>query len=177
MRFLLLSFVIVLGALPLMSPAGEKADHPLKKAKVGDYVVYTNTTSEKGVTESTSVKKTVVAIGEKDVTVRMEITAGGKSVEKKNIKIALTKPYDPIAEMTDPGQKWEKIGAGKEKIKIGAKTYDCTWISGKGTDAEKIEGEFKIWTDKSMPFGVIKMEMKSADFALRHELTESGSTK
>jgi hypothetical protein len=178
MRLHLVSLVFVVCALPLISPAGEKADHPLKKAKIGDYAVYTNTASENGKdSESVTVKKTVVARSDKDVTVRVEITAGGKTVQKNDNKIDLTKPYDPIAEMTAPGQKWEKIANGKEKIKIGAKSYDCTWISGKGTDAKKIEYEFKIWTDMSVPFGVVKMETKAADFKLRHELIESGSAK
>ena len=176
MRFL--SLVIVLSALPLMSLAGEKADNPLKNAKIGDYAVYTNTASENGKdAESTTVKKTVIATSDKEVTVRTEITAGGKTLEKNDTKIDLTKAYDPIADMTAPGQKWEKIGAGKEKIKIGAKNYDCTWITGKGEDGKKIAYHFKIWTDKSVPFGVVKVEMKSADFKLRHELTESGNAK
>jgi hypothetical protein len=29
----------------------------------------------------------------------------------------------------------------------------------------------------SVPFGVVKMETKAADFKLRHELIESGSAK
>lgn len=175
MRFL--SLVIVLCALPLMSRAGEKADNPLKNAKVGDYAVYTNTTSENGKDTLSSVKKTVIATSEKELTVRTEITAGGKILEKTDIKIDLTKPYDLLADMTAPGQKWEKIGAGKEKVKIAAKTYDCTWISGKGEDGNKIKFEFKIWSDKSVVFGVVKVEMKSADFKLRHEITESSIAK
>ena len=39
MRFFWFSLVFALCAMPLISPAGEKADNPFKKAKVGDYVI------------------------------------------------------------------------------------------------------------------------------------------
>ena len=61
MRIRLLSLVIVLCAMPLISPAGEKADNPFKKAKIGDYLVYKMTTSVNGKEVEQSKKQTVTA--------------------------------------------------------------------------------------------------------------------
>jgi hypothetical protein len=135
MRIRLLSLVIVFCAMPLISPAGEKADNPFKKAKIGDYVVYKMTMSVNGMDNEVSIKHTVTAKNEKEVTMQTVNTFDfmGKTVNKadKDQKIDLTKPLDPVTYSLKIG-KWEKTGEGKEKIKVGDKTYDCTWVSYKG---------------------------------------------
>src|ERR1017187_9934054 len=97
MRFRLLSLVIVLCAMPVISPAGEKADNPLKKAKIGDYAVYKHTLSVNGKDTETSIKHTVAAKDEKEVTIQNAVTLGGITTPQKDKKIDLTKPYDPTA--------------------------------------------------------------------------------
>src|SRR4051794_23419464 len=99
MRFHWFSLVLILCALPLISPAGEKkADNPFKKAKIGDYVVYKMTTSANGKAVEQSRKQTVTAKNEKELTMQNAVTTGGKTVNDKDIKIDLTKPYDLTAD-------------------------------------------------------------------------------
>jgi hypothetical protein len=78
-------------------------------------------------------------------------------------------------------ENWKRTGGGKEKVKVGDKTYDCTWFSGKGVVevlGDKIESEIKVWVDKSVPFGgLVRMETKSGLTTIRMEITESGSAK
>ena len=100
MRIRLLSLVIVFCAMPLISPAGEKADNPFKKAKIGDYVVYKMTTSANGKEVEQSMKKTVTAKNEKELTMQTAVTTVGKTVNDRDTKIDLAKPYDLKADIT-----------------------------------------------------------------------------
>jgi hypothetical protein len=184
MRFHWFSLVIVICAMPLVSPAGEPADHPFKKAKIGDYVLYKATTSFNGMDREMIVKHTVSAKSEKEATMQTITTYEfmGKTVNKAepDVKIDLTTPFDSITDNLKKG-KWEKTGNGKEKIKVGDKTYDCTWATAKREDVrdgKKTETEIKIWSAKSVPLtGVVKREVKSAGINQRMEITGSGSAK
>ncbi len=189
MRFHLLSLVIVLCAMPLISPAGEKADNPLKKAKIGDYVVYKGTSSADGKDTEVLMKSTVIAKDEKALTTQTAFIIEGKTVNAgKPTKTDLNKPFDPVAFHTADLKgigKWEKTGEGNEKVKIGEKTYDCNWISVKGAGeagGAKIEVKIKVWTDNSAPLsGMVKMETETkiaqGNVRIRAEITESGSAK
>jgi hypothetical protein len=183
MRIRLLSLVIVFCAMPLISPAGEKADNPFKKAKIGDYVVYKVTTSANGKEVEQSKKQTVTAKNEKELTMQTAVTWGGKTVNDKDTKIDLTKPYDMVADFAAGFQKekWKKTGDGKEKVKVGDKTYDCNWIAFKGVVevlGDKSDSEIKVWVAKSVPLGgLVKMEIKSGLTSIRTEITESGGAK
>ena len=183
MRFHWFALVLVLCAIPLVSPAGEKAENPFKKAKIGDYVAYKVTTSANGKEVEQSMKKTVTAKNEKELTMQTAVTTGDKTVNDKDTKIDLTKPYDLGADITAAIKKenWKKTGDGKEKVKVGDKTYDCTWFSGKGVVevlGDKIDSEIKIWVNKSVPLGgMVKMETKSGPTSIRMEVTGFGSAK
>jgi hypothetical protein len=187
MHFHWFLLVIVFCAMPLTSPAGEKADNPLKKAKIGDYVAYKMIATLDGKDKEVSVKSTVSAKNDKELTAETAITYEfmGKTVNKtdKDTKIDLTKPYDQIGAIAHylKEGKWEKTGDGKEKIKVGDKTYDCTWIYAKGVgdaDGVKTEVKAKLWFDKSVPlWGLVKWEIKSNKINMRLEITGYGSAK
>src|ERR1017187_3679159 len=168
MRFHWFSLVIVLCAMPLISPAGEKkADNPFKTAKIGDYIAYKVTSSVDGKDIGMfSIKRTVTAKNEKELTLQTASTVADKSFPAKEAKkFDLTKPYDPIAAKTAEFKEGKLItGEGKEKVKIGDKTYDCTWISYKGVVDKKLEVEGKFWFDKSVPLtGLVKWEVRSEE--------------
>lgn len=111
----------------------------------------------------------------------------GKELPPQERKIDLTKPFDSTAAVLNASSmakfkaKFEKTDEGKEQIKIGDKTYDCTWVKGKlvgelGT--LKLEGEVKIWVSKTVPLtGLVKVEMKADEVHMLIELTESGNQK
>jgi hypothetical protein len=183
MRLRLLSLLLLVPLFPLASSAGDKKANPYSKAKVGDYVSYRMTTSVMGKEFKIDLKQTVTEKSDTEVTVKTTTMLGGKDLPGQTNKIDLTKPFDPAAIATQNGKKgkFEKKAEGKEKVKIGDKTYDCTWISGKMTADFKgntVESDVKVWTSKSVPLGgMVKLELKS-DFAdVRMEVSGSGSEK
>ena len=127
------------------------------------------------------IKMTVSAKTDKEATLKTTVVFMGMELPGGDQKIDLTKPYDPTKPM-DPKSKdakVEKLDEGKEKIKIGTKEYDCTWMKVK--TVSKVGGkentsEVKVWTSKAVPLGgIVKMEMKSDSTNLSLELKESGS--
>jgi hypothetical protein len=187
MRKFLVPMIAVALLAPLASQGREKdkEENPFKNAKVGDYAEYKQTTSAFGKDFSTTMKQTVKEKTDKEVT--LEITASfGKKEFKQTQKIDLTKPYDINSMMMGGmagkkgGGTFEKTKDGMEKLKVGDKTYDCTWTEGKFVIeimGNKIEQEVKFWTSKSVPTGLVKMESKS-DFAnTTMELTATGNAK
>ena len=97
----------------------------LKKAKVGDYVVFKMIGSVGTMTQE------VVAVTDKDVTIRFTSIFNGlaqKPTEQTFSKI----------QKADPAQKAKNLkivdtGMGQETLKIGGKDYRCDWRSNKIT--------------------------------------------
>jgi hypothetical protein len=180
--------LLVAATLVLTGPVGrhsqEKTENRFKTAKIGDYVVYQETFTFNGRNFDSEMKQTVVAKTEKKATLQTATSAaGGKALLKQTI-IDLTKPYDPIAAVAEG--KWDKTGAGKEKVTIGAKTYDCDWISAarvRDSGGNKVDEHMKIWLDKSVLAGAVKMKIDSwprGTWFLSHrrmQITELGAAK
>jgi hypothetical protein len=181
MHIRLLCFAIIC-LVPLASPAQENNHNPFRNAKVGDYVAYKQTTMFLGKNIEISMRETVTAKNDKELTLRTTGTVSGTALPSHDAKIDLTKPYDPATAMTqaDPTSKFEQTGAGKEKIKIGDKTYDCAWIAGKQFDkGGKHTTDVKIWFSKSVPLtGRVKVETKSTfGEVTKREIAGWGSQK
>jgi hypothetical protein len=132
MRYCLV-IVVLVAILPGAVTIGqERIDNPFRSAKVGDFVVYKATTSYLGMDFESDVKVSVIAKDEKEATIRYALVEKNDSVPDQEGKIDLTKPYDPVATtLGNKEGKYERIAEGKEKIKVGGKEYDTTWISTK----------------------------------------------
>lgn len=183
MRICLIAFTILAFLAPLATQGQEKMDNPYKTAKVGDYVAYKIITSLGGRNLEMAMKQTVTAKDDKEVTVKTTTKIMGNEVPTQTTKIDLTKPFD-ITSAVVQGKKsgqFEKTGEGKEKVKVGAKTYECTWISGKvvaEANGKKIESDVKVWMSKEVPMsGMVRMEMKSDLANVQMEISGSGSEK
>jgi hypothetical protein len=162
----------------LLSVAGlawaQDADPPLKTAKVGDYVVFKMTGPVTG-----SMRQEVVAVSEKEVTVKTVTTINGMTLP------ADTKAY-PINSKADPtaGNKDVKIvaeSAGTETLKIRGKEYRCTWRAvttvAKTADME-VKSEGKVWISKDAPvFGMVKTVSTTFGSTTTVELSEAGRAK
>ena len=183
MRTCLIAFTVLAFLAPLVSQGQEKIDNPYQTAKVGDYAAYKVTTSIGGMNLEMEMKQTLTAKDDKEATVKTTTKFMGNEIPPQTSKIDLTKPFDfTSAAMQAKGKgKFEKTGEGKEKIKIGDTTYDCTWFSGKVTgDAKgkKIESDVKVWMSKSVALsGMVKMELKSNIVNMQMELSGSGNEK
>jgi hypothetical protein len=182
MRIHLLAFALIVCLVPLAAPAQEKADNPFKKAKVGDFLAYKMTTTFGGKDIAMEMKQTVSAKDDMEVTIKITITLMGNELKSETTKVDLSKPYDPVAATQGNKQaKFEKTAEGKEKLKVGDKEYECTWIAGKAVaevKGNKIESDMKVWITKSVPLsGLVKMEIKSNLANVQMELTDSGSAK
>ena len=167
----------------LSAPAQDKDANPFRNAKVGDFVAYKMTTKVMDKAIEGTMRQSVSEKNDKELTLKMVVSVMGMTFPAPDTKIDLTKPYDPtaLAMQGNPKGKFEKTGDGKEKIKVGDKTYDCEWIKGKvtaDTGAIKIESEVKLWTSKAVPLtGLVKMEMKSNVADVTMTLTKSGNEK
>lgn len=175
--------------LAVASVAARAADeeNPFKTAKVGDYAVYTLTT--KG--GEGTMTQTVSAKTDKEVTVKLAlvVTANGKEIKlpEQELKIDLTKPYDPTQGGGGiPGAevKAEKDKDGKEKIKVGGKEYETTWTTYKTkvkAMGVELTGETKVWMSKDVPMGMVKTVAVTEVFGQKTEivmeLKETGNKK
>jgi hypothetical protein len=184
MRIRLLVATTLVLAGPLGTKGQEKTENRFKTAKIGDYVVYQKTFSFGGSKFDRKMKQSVIAKTEKKVTLQTATSADGGKSSLKEIVIDLTQPYDPIAAVA--GGQWDKTGAGKEKVTIDGKTYDCDWISARrGTDSggNKVDEHMKIWLDKSVLTAVVKMQIDSWPRGTwffshtRMQIAELGTTK
>lgn len=158
---------------------GKEVDNPFKTAKVGDYINYKLSTKIGDFAVDGNLTQTVTARDEKTVTVEAVGTVLGKKTPPQKTEIDLTKPFDPTSAATQGKGKFEKTGEGKEKIKVGGKEYDTTWISGKAVAEAgglKIESTVKVWFSKQVPLnGMVKMETKADLANVTIELSDHGS--
>jgi hypothetical protein len=183
-KFMLpLTVLLLLAPLALQGREKDKMDNPYKNAKVGDYVEFKVTTSFGGMDIELEMKQTLTAKDDKEATVKTTSTFMGKETPAQTQKIDLTKPFDiaDTAMQAKKQGKFEKTGEGKEKVKIGNKTYECQWMAGKVTaeaKGQKIESNIKVWMSKDVPLsGLVKMEMKSDFINMQMEISGSGSAK
>jgi hypothetical protein len=172
--------IALLGCLVSAAHAADE-ENPFKKAKVGDWVEYKMTGS--GIEGKT--KMTIVTKDDKEVTYEIAATFSfmGKEmvapIQKQTVD--LTKSYDAIAAANPQVKdvKFENLGDGKEKLKIGEKEYDTKWTKTKTTTTVggmTIVGEYKMWFSKDVPVsGLVKMETTTSGITTKVELMGSGS--
>jgi glucan-binding YG repeat protein len=165
MKFRTLALMIAM-AVPSFGIADEKKEHPYKKAKVGDSATYVMKMAVAGQNLEMTMTQTVTKKDDKEATVKIEITGGPAAIPAQEMKVDLTKDYDPTASAKMPGVdvKTEKVKDGTEKIKVNGKEYDTTWetykISGEAMGI-KLEGDMKVWSNKDIPLGgMVKTESK-----------------
>lgn len=179
-----LTAAVMVCLVPLVSRAADTpTENPFKNAKVGDWVSYKMTTSAMGLNFDGEMKQSVTAKDDKSVTLKTTTKINNMEFPGMESKIDLTKPYDPSGAATQGNKnaKVEKIGDGKEKIKVGGKEYDCTWTKYKvvaEAGGIKIDSEMKMWMSKAVPLsGMVKMEMKSKLADVSMEMTGTGNEK
>src|SRR3954470_8126876 len=145
------------------------ADHPFKNVKVGDSTTFTSELKSDGSVYTGETTQTVTAKTDTVVTIKLagfRETKGMKfDLGSREIKIDITKPFDPQKFADFPFGGDPKLEPGKEsneKIKIGGKEYNCTVMTysmTSTTPAEKYTSQIKVWTSKDVPMGVVRMTM------------------
>src|SRR5262245_18266742 len=187
-------FVFAVILLACVGPASLRADddNPFKDAKVGDWVEYKysarNYTAPRG-TEA-QIKMTVIAKDDKELT--YEIGGWAPGVVEK-VKIDLTMPHDPIAlaalsnyhnfgSLKEKDVTAEKLGEGKEKLKVGGKEYEPRWTQMKytikltypGLGERRYVMLAKTWVSKDVPLsGQVILETNDGS-QMRLELSSFG---
>ena len=80
--------------------------------------------------------------------------------------------------------KVEKGKEGKEKLKLGDKSYETTWTTYKVTAKAMgvdVAADTKVWMTKDVPLGMAKMEMNAKvagmEMVMTMELEKSGNDK
>lgn len=150
--------VVLAGGLTLSGVAAD-VENPFQNAKVGDYVRYKFSMENGSGKPLATVKHSVKARTEKEVTLLEEVETEGaqKKEQGKEIKIALDKPYNPLA-TTSEGKpvKVEELEKGTETIKAAGRDYACTWVKCKTTlakDGKDMVSIVKMWTSKEVALG------------------------
>jgi hypothetical protein len=174
--------LLLLAPFCLAQDKGKAApEHPYAKAKVGDWVSHKTTMS--GSPQTFTSKQTVTARTDDTVTVSMENKFGDMATPAQEQKINLKDKFDPLDPPAVNGVKpvVKKLGEGKEKITVGGKTYDCTWLQYEYTmtiDGKKFKSVVKTWTCKDVPLGgMVKNEADADGNKSVMELTGHGSKK
>jgi len=161
-KFLALAIVAVVPAVLV----AEEVDNPYKRAEKGQWVTYKLAVKAAGQNIDGSIKQTVTAKDDKNVTIEVVSNIGGQE-QKQTQMIDLTKPFNPLINANLPmvgNTKIEKKESGKEAVEVDGKKIDCEWTNYK-TEADagglKIEGDIKVWLAKELPVGgIAKMDMK-----------------
>lgn len=176
-RFLVPLFFLGLAFAALQ--ADDKVENPFKSAKVGDFLAYK--TSLKGSKASTTMKQTVTAVTDKEVTIEIQMTIDGKDFPPTKTTIDLTKNVDAAAVLGKGKVEVKNLDSGKETLTINGKEYACTWIKTKSVTKlgdKEFTAEAKTWTCKDVPLGgVVKVESSSEIFNSTMELVEFGTKK
>jgi hypothetical protein len=171
-------FSVSLFAAAVACVCAQDADQPLKRAKVGDYVVH----KMSGVGVTGTMKQEVTAVTDKEVTIRFTTTINGMEQKATEQKIDLTQKADPAVEAANR-KKFNIVdtGKGQEILKINGKDYKCDWKSMTTTVTQngmEIVTESKLWMSKDAPvFGMVKTETKTFGQTTVVELAEAGNTK
>ncbi len=173
---------------PLGAGAQDSVVNPYKNVKVGDYATYTMTMKFGGLEVKGTVTNTVKAVTAKEATLEVTGTMNGMPIPPQTQKIDITKDFDPtaagLAKNGGKDAKVEKVAEGKEKLTIGGKSYEATWLTYKVTTKTplgEVNGDVKAWVGKDIPLGLGKMEMTSQvngmEIKMKMEQTEAGSKK
>src|SRR5829696_51355 len=127
MKTRLLACFVALGVGPFAFGADE--ENPYKKVKVGDYATYKLSTKVAGMNLDGTLTQSVTAKSDKEVTIKVSGKVNGMDIPGQEMKIDLTKPYDPTKAALPPGTeaKVEKVKDGTEKVKAAGKEYDTKW--------------------------------------------------
>jgi hypothetical protein len=177
----------------LFIPLTLRADeHPYAQVRVGDYATYSVRTKVAGLSIDGVTTQTVIAKTDKEVTVKLTgkiVFMGNQQViPPREQRIDLSKPFDPTKFSGQFPQGAEvqvqKIQEGREKISIGDKSYNCTWIEYQvqaKTPGVNLNSVVKVWMSKDVPMGMVKMIMKVSqkdqNMETIVELKESGNTQ
>jgi hypothetical protein len=184
MNLRLLAAALALAAAPVAFAADD--ENPYKKAKVGDFSTYKMTTKVPGGSVEGTMTQEVTAKDDKEATVRTSGKVSGADIPPNDVKIDLTKPYDPTKATgpLPPGAnvQVEKLKDGKEKIKVAGKEYDSTWETYKmkiTSGGMSFDAEMKVWQSKEVAIPILKMEMtgevQGMKMEVAMELTETGN--
>ncbi|HUR53354.1 MAG TPA: hypothetical protein VMZ71_04450 [Gemmataceae bacterium] len=177
--------LLVVAAAPLSARAQD--DNPYKDAKVGDFATFKMTMKVAGPELIGTVTSKVIAKTDKEATVEASGKMAGNDIPPTKQTIDLTKPFDPTKmQQLPPGTdaKVEKLKDGKEKLKVGDKSYETTWTTYKVTAKAQgvdIAADTKVWMSKDIPLGMAKMEMNAKvagmDMVMTMELEKAGNEK
>jgi hypothetical protein len=180
----LLALLVVVAA-PLSARAQD--DNPYKDAKVGDFATFKMTMKVAGQELTGTVTSKVTAKTDKEATVEASGKMNGMDIPATKQTIDLTKPFDPTKMQQLPAgtdAKVEKLKDGKEKLKVGDKSYETTWTTYKVTASTMgvdIAAETKVWMAKDIPLGMAKMEMTAKvagmEMVMTMELEKAGNDK
>ena len=159
MNRLALGLSLVFSVVCALSTAAQEPANPFKKAKAGDWVLYAKTVTFKGKVESEStVKMTVTEVADQQVMIEVVETVNGEKKSKK-VLVDFTDRYYATRILCDYDDRGKVEKAGKEKVKVGDKAYECSSMT---ITFERVKGypaKIKLWTSPEVPLeGIVKAE-------------------
>ena len=146
------------------------AEHPLKNADVGDWVMLKATVTKNGEIEEEEARKMILAYknkkGDKAVLYTEELDEDGEYAGSSTESIyfdhdefdaakMLMQPFGGVANS-------KKTAEGEETITIMEKEHASNWITFTIDDGAGASGEIKIWFVTGLLFGIAKAEMSAA---------------
>ena len=156
--------------------SAQEAKEPLRKAKVGDYVVF----KLNGPGVQGTMRQEVTAVTAKNVTIKTTSTTSGFALPPSQQTVDIATRYDPAVEARNRKvQKFVDTGHGEETLSINGKAYQCDWRSNTTTATQggmEIVSESKVWISADAPvYGLVRTYTKVFGQTTVIELTEAGS--
>ena len=172
---LLAGLLAIFGTLPMLS-AEDKPDHPLKTAKLGEWVEYKLTAQ--GLPQALTIRHTVSDKTDTALTVRIDISMGSAKQPTKVKTFSLTEPYDPLRMLQDevgPFRGEIKMGnTGAETLKLNNKQYTTKWSEAVMTGevmGKTVITKLKVWQSKEVPLsGMVRMDLKMDNMGALSEI-------
>ena len=168
----------------LFSGLAAAAENPLKKANVGDFVAFKQTTKSGMMNAEADVRQTVTKKSDTEVTIEYAQKIANAPEMKREIVVKLDEDYDPIKGPAKgaPKSTLKQLETGTEKITVNGKSLDTKWVLNEVTmkvAGQELTSKSKIWTCADVPLGgMVKMENDlGANGKSSMELTDFGSGK
>ncbi len=161
--------------------AAPKAENPIAKTHVGDWLEYSIKIHAKGQNSDGILRQTVKSVTAKEIVVELVAAMNGKT-EKKDVRIDMNdttslSPLQGLGVNLIPGMKQNEMQSGLDEITVGVKPFKTHWTlqNIETTDqGNKIFETVKTWTCPDVPIGGLVKTMVMGTLEMTIELRDFG---
>lgn len=154
-------------------------NNPLRKAKVGDWMLLAVNVDTGKIIRSFESKQVVTHVTETDITLETTSKMGERNPRTQSQVVKFSEPYSFM--QASQGAANKELATGNEKLSINGKEVDTKWVEFEQTlesNGKEIVSKCKIWTNTELvPLsGIVKFE-RDGEGKMSMELKDYGRGK